>query len=282
MRTPLPERSEVTEPSESEVKAASHLPYRQLLGCMAFPSCHTKLEIRFAISLLSRYMQGWSVQVWNLALHCLKYCIATRHFGLVYTRGGDPHGQNVPYSYADSAFTAPKSQGCRLVMMNGAAISLSSQRHSTVDTSTTGAELTEAFLASNDIAGFRNLLSELGFVLEEPTVLYQDNQPAIRIAEGNRTLGSATKHLSLRVWKLKERIEDGDVVLVYCGTHDMFADIGTKALGPTVFEYLRDLTTGYALLRQLHPEIDPVAIGLEAERTWACFVVPAHQPYARQ
>ena len=57
VRTPLPERAEAREPSESEVKDAAHLPYRQLLGCMAFPSCHTKLEIRFAISLLSRFIQ---------------------------------------------------------------------------------------------------------------------------------------------------------------------------------------------------------------------------------
>jgi len=61
----------------------------------------------------------------------------------------------------------------------------------------------------------------------------------------------------------------------------MLADIGTKALGPTAFEYLRDLTTGYALLRQLHPDIDPVALGLDAEKAWACFVIPAQHPWVR-
>jgi len=32
--------------------------------------------------------------------------------------------------------------------------------------------------------------------------------------------------------------------------------------------------TGYALLRQVHPEINPVQIGLEAEKFWGCFVLP--------
>ena len=88
--------------------------------------------------------------------------------------------------------------------MNGAVISLSSQRHSTVDTSTTGAELTEAFLASNDIVGFRNLLTELGLAEEEPTVLYRDNKPALQVAQGIRNLVSKTMHLDLCVWKVEK------------------------------------------------------------------------------
>jgi hypothetical protein len=190
-------------------------------------------------------------------VHCLKYCICERHFGLAYVSGVDWHGANVPYAYGDSSYESPKSQGCRMVMMNGAVVSLSSQKHTTIDTSTTAAELTEAFLASNDVMGFRNLMVELGFELEGPTVLYQDNQPAIQVAEGERNLGSVTKHMEIRTWKLKERVEDQHVYLEYCSTHDMLADIGTKSLGATQFCYLRDWSTGYALLRSHHPDLYP-------------------------
>jgi len=120
----------------------------------------------------------------------------------------------------------------------------------------------------------RNLLTELGFVVESPTVLYQDNKPVIQIVEGNRSMNSTTRHLDMRLWKLKERVYNNEIRLVYCPTHEMLADIATKALGPKQFEYLRDLMTVYALLRQVHPEIDPVQIGLEAEKSWACFVPP--------
>ena len=275
VRTPLPENVDLTrKPSEREIEEAKHLPYRQLLGCIAYPSCHTKLEIRFAVSCLSRYMQGWGKYQWNLALECLKYCVCHRHFGLVWLRHADSHGPNVPYGYADSSFQSPKSQGGRITMVNGAAVSASSQKHTTVDTSTTSAELTEAFLCSNDLVGFRNLLTEIGFVVESPTVLYQDNKPVIQIVEGTRSMNATTRHFDLRVWKLKERVTNKEVRLVFCSTHDMLADIATKALGPKQFEYLRDLMTGYALLRQVHPEIDPVQIGLEAEKCWGCFVLP--------
>jgi len=138
-------------------------------------------------------------------------------------------------------------------MLNGAAVSLTSQLHSTVDDSTTSAELTEAYLASNDIVGFRNIMTEMGFVIEEPTVLYQDNEPAIQIAERDRNLASKTKHMLIRTWKIRERLDDQEVHLVHCGTTDMFADLGTKALGPVPFIYLRDQISGYALVLAMYP-----------------------------
>jgi len=109
-------------------------------------------------------------------------------------------------------------------------------------------------------------MTELGFMLEGPTVLYQDNQPAIQVAGGARNLGSVTKHMSIRTWKLKGRVEDKQVCVEYCNTVDMLADIGPKSLGPTQFCYLRDWCTGYALLRRNHPDLDPLVHGTDAER----------------
>lgn len=250
VRIPLPEGTVMVPATPQEHEAAKHLPYRELVGTLAFPSCHTKIvEIRYAVSQLSAYMQRWNEVHWNYALQCLKYCINTRDIGLMMSKDLDEHGINVLYAYCDSAFTAPRSQGCRLTMINGCTVSLSSQKHSTVDVSTTGAELTEAYLASNDVVGFRNLMQELGFRLQGPTTMYEDNQPAIAVAEGNRNLASKTKHMDIRVWKLRERIDDHEIVLQFCSTHDMLADIGTKALGVCTFEYLRDLCNGYAIVR---------------------------------
>ena len=133
--------------------------------------------------------------------------------------------------------------------MNGCLLSLSSQKHPTIDVSTTAAEITEAFYCSNEAMGCRNLMDELGFLLQGPTVMYEDNQPAIAVLEGNRNLTSKTKHMDIRVWKMRERLDDQLVVLHFCSTTEMYADIGTKALGVKAFEYLRDLQNGYALVR---------------------------------
>ena len=47
-------------PTEEEHAAVSDFPYRELVGSIAFPSCHTKLEIRFAVSMVSRHLHGWN------------------------------------------------------------------------------------------------------------------------------------------------------------------------------------------------------------------------------
>jgi hypothetical protein len=96
------------------------------------------------------------------ALKALEYGYSTRNRGLKYSKSDKEDEMNVLTAYADSGFSAPRSQGCRLVMMNGAAISFTSKRHPTTDDSTTAAELTEQYLASCDVEGLRNLMGEVG------------------------------------------------------------------------------------------------------------------------
>jgi hypothetical protein len=147
---------------------------------------------------------------------------------------------------ADSGFSVPRSQGCRLVMMNGAAISLASKRHTTTDDSTTAAELTEMFNCSCDVLGFRNLMDEVGLHQELPTLIYQDNKPAVQIAMNRGALSKKTRAMSLRTLSVRNKIEDGQVLPVLTTTDKMLADIGTKALDIKQFEGLRDQLTGYA------------------------------------
>jgi hypothetical protein len=84
--------------------------------------------------------------------------------------------------FADSSLTSPRSQGCRTIVMNRAAISLSSKKHTTTDNSTAAAELTELHLCACDVMGFRELMKEIGLEQTEPTIIFQDNQAAIQIA----------------------------------------------------------------------------------------------------
>ena len=226
-------------------QAVADFPYRQLIGSLSFPSCHAKLEIRHAISLLSRHLCDWDATCISAALDCLAYCVYSHDVGLIWSRGTDPHGHNVPYAFSDSGFQAPRSQGCRIVKMNNAAISLTSQRHTTVDTSTTAAELSEVFLASNDIAGFRNMMTEMGMWLDGPTTIYCDCQPAIQVAEGERNMASTSRTLPIRTWKIRERLDMQECALTFCRTYDQQADQGTKALDESQFVYLRDCMNGY-------------------------------------
>ena len=172
---------------------------------------------------------------------------ARRKGGLKYSKPDENEAMNVLSGYADSGFSAPRSQGCRLVMMNGAAISFTSKRHPTTDDSTTAAELTEQYLASCDVEGLRNLMGEVGLYQQEATTIYQDNMPAIHISMNRGALAKKTRAMSMRTLSVRNKIEDGKVLPIYLETWKMLADIGTKALDEKQFVFLRDLMTGYAL-----------------------------------
>jgi hypothetical protein len=231
--------------TEEEVKAAAHLPFPQLLGVIQFPAAFTKLEMRFAVSTLSRFRGKWGMCHFAAALKALEYGFTTRARGIVYTRPVDKSKVNVLVGYADSGFGLPRSQGCRAVFMNGAAISFASKRHTTTDDSTAAAELTELYMCSCDVEGLRNLMDEVGLHQELPTTIFQDNQPAIQIAMNRGALAKKTRAMSLRTLSVRNKIEDGKIFPDYLHTSEMIADIGTKALDVTRFQQLRDLLTGY-------------------------------------
>ena len=136
-----------------------------------------------------------------------------------------------------------------MVMMNGAAISMTSARHSTTDTSTMAAEITESFLASVDIVALRNLMAEVGLFQEEPTLLYQDCSPAVTVAENRGSLAKRSKALDIRVFSVRNRIEDQEIQLKLISTLKMIADVATKPLDLKQFEFCRDVLNGYGLLK---------------------------------
>ena len=237
----------LVEPTEDEIAAAAHLPLPQLLGVIQYPTAFTKLEMRFAISALSRNRAKWGVIHFALCLKALEYGWSTRKRGLMYTRGTNSEESNILTAYADSGFSSPRSQGCRLVMMNGAAISFTSKRHTTTDDSTAAAELTEQYLCSCDVEGLRQLMSEVGLHQQQPTIIWQDNQAAIQIAMNRGALAKKTRAMNMRTLSVRNKIEDGKVIPIYLRTIDMVADIGTKALDGATFAKLRDIMTGYAV-----------------------------------
>jgi len=57
-------------------------------------------------------------------------------------------------------------------------------------------------------------------------------------------LAKKTRAIELRVMTIRNKIEDMKVVPLYLRTSEMIADIGTKALDPKLFTYLRDNSAG--------------------------------------
>ena len=255
---PLPVNCKFEESTPEKHQAAidKDLKYLELVGSLIYPACVCKLEIKYAVSLLGSHMHNYTEQHYNYAIHVLKYGITTRHMGLIYSRGLDPHGLNEVYGYADSNFQAPRSTGGHTLMNNGAAFINTAKKHPTVDTSSTMAELSELFYCTLNVSIIRNFMDEIGLRITEPTLVYQDNQPCIKIVNNFKTATLNTaKTMDIRTSRVKEMIHDEQALRVeWLETTKLISDLNTKNLPRDQFEKLRNVMNGYALVMEKHPQ----------------------------
>jgi hypothetical protein len=60
--------------------------------------------------------------------------------------------------------------------------------------------------------------------------LFQDNKSTITLAEKGWSSAGRTKHVDIKYFWIKEKIDEGLVKIEHLGTDDMLADVLTKAL----------------------------------------------------
>ncbi len=82
-----------------------------MLGVVQYPSNYTKLEMKYAMSVLSRYRTKWGVNHFKILMKSLEYGWSTRKMGLKYSGNESDSEKNILKAYADSSFTLPRSQG---------------------------------------------------------------------------------------------------------------------------------------------------------------------------
>ena len=77
------------------------------------------------------------------------------------------------------------------------------------------------------------------------TTLYQDNTSAIALEEnGKMSSSQRTRHINIRYFFIKDKVEKDEITIVYCPTEDMVADYFTKPLQGAQFRRFRDMIMG--------------------------------------
>ena len=77
--------------------------------------------------------------------------------------------------------------------------------------------------------------------IQRPLKMYCDNEPAVFYAHNNKS-SVAAKHINIKFYVVKERIQDHTISLEHISTKEMLADPLTKGLPPSVFrEHLADM-----------------------------------------
>lgn len=62
----------------------------------------------------------------------------------------------------------------------------------------------------------------------------------IALLKSARTFTQRTKHISIRYFVMRDRMQLGEIIVCHMNTEDMIADILTKGLQGAQFVYLRE------------------------------------------
>ena len=155
----------------------------------------------------------------------LKYLKGTTNIGILYKQdGGD---KCVGYSDADWAGDTSdrRSTSGYIFMFSGGPISWSSKRQKC---STAEAEYVALSGAAQECLWLRQLEVELGCPPEGPSLIFEDNQSTIAMAQNPQFHGRA-KHIDIRHHFVRDQIANGSIKLHYCSMTDMTADATSPA-----------------------------------------------------
>ena len=85
--------------------------------------------------------------------------------------------------------------------------------------------------------------------VEEEHIVYQDNTSAQRLENnGKISSGKRTKHMNIRYFFIKDRVDAGDFKIEHCPTKQMWADYFTKPLQGKAFQLFWTLVMGFKIV----------------------------------
>ena len=100
--------------------------------------------------------------------------------------------------------------------------------------SSTEAEFTAAAEAGKYILYVRSILDQINIPQTEATVLYEDNQGALLMANAQQPTKNS-RHMDIKNFMLQQWVEDDVLILQRIATQENFADTMTKANGKSLF-----------------------------------------------
>lgn len=212
--------------------------YKQIIGSLTYLT-NTRPDLKFVVSLLSRYMSRPTKLHFHAVKRVLRYLKGTLDYGIWYKRGSAAELKVFTDSDYAGDVDGRKSTSGYTFMMSGGAVAWSSKKQSVVALSTTEAEYIAAAICACQVIWMRRILQEMEFALEDNvTTILCDNTSTIKLSV-NQVFYNRSKHMDVRYHFLRNLVNDGVVRLEYCGTQDQLADIFTKPLKKDSFQKFR-------------------------------------------
>jgi hypothetical protein len=200
--------------------------YQRLVGRLIYLS-HTRPDISFAVSVVSRYMHDPREGHMDAVYQILRYLKNASGKRLIFRKNGHLNIEGYCDSDWASCSDDRKSTSGYCMFIGDNLVSWKSKKQTVVARSTAEAEYRAMALGVTEMLWLRALLVELKIDQRAQMKLWCDNKSAISIAN-NPVQHDRTKHIEIDRFFIKEKLNSGLLELGHVSTRDQAANCLTK------------------------------------------------------
>ena len=222
---------------------------------LLFVSKRTRPDIEPAVAFFTTRVRNPNKDDWKKMKRCITFLKQTKN---------DPRiigCQNLKelFTWVDASFAVHpnmRSHTGGVMSMGRGMIHCRSSKQKLNTKSTTESEL----VGTSEYVPFNiwivMFMGKQGYDINK-NVLFQDNQSTIRMLKnGRESCTGNSRHIDIKHFFVKDRVDKNEIEVRYCPTHLMIADYFTKALQGKAFKMFRDLIMGYVHINDLLQEIE--------------------------
>nr|GEU65409.1 ribonuclease H-like domain-containing protein [Tanacetum cinerariifolium] len=210
--------------------------YRSMVGALMYLTT-SRPDIMHATCYCARYQAKPTEKHLTTVKRIFRYLKDTIHMGLWYPK--DTGFELTAFSDSDHAGcldSRKSTTGGIQFLVGDKLFSWSSKKQDCTSMSSVEAEYVSLSMCCAQVLWMRTQLTDYGFRFDK-IPMYCDSKAAIAIS-CNPVQHDRTKHIDVRYYFIKEKVENGIVELFFVGTEYQLADLFTKALPEERFKYL--------------------------------------------
>jgi hypothetical protein len=214
--------------------------FHSLVAKVLYLAKRTRPDLLLATSFLTTRVQSPDTDDARKLHRMLGYLNGTKSFGIV-LRPADVQSLTLD-AFIDASYGVHadgKSHSGMIIALSAGPLFVKSSKQKIVTKSSTEAELVAFSDMCSNVIWCRDFLTNQGYNMP-PARVYQDNQSAIALEEKGTSSSERTRHVHIRHFWVRDRIESGDMQVAYLPTDLMIADILTKPLQGDKFIEMRN------------------------------------------
>jgi Reverse transcriptase (RNA-dependent DNA polymerase) len=251
-------------PDATKLDESTSEMYHHNTAKLLFLCKRARPDIQTAVSFLCTRVKGPDVDDYQKLKRVMRYLRGTQMMPLAL----EADSTNIVKWWADASYAVHpnmRSHTGGAMSMGKGVIYGTSVTQKLTSKSSTEAELIGASDVMPQIMWTRYFLEAQGYNVKEH-IVYQDNKSAILLEKHGRASSSKrTRHINIRYFFVKDRVDSGEVTIEYCPTEQMLADFFTKPLQGSLFRTFRDRIMNYNPFQDPDQDYRSVLDGAEGE-----------------